>query len=118
MIQFIVFSRNRPLQLEGYLRSLFANCAEGIAVSVLERNDDLYKQAYADLRSQFPYVHFLDERNFAEDLHELLHRTSADMICFGCDDVLYVAPIVVSDIEGIFAKRNVLGVSLRLGDDV
>lgn len=116
-MQIICFSRNRPLQLHGYLTSLMRN-TRNIAISVLQRNDPIFDTAYRAIQAEFPSVTFVDESNFSTDLLALLD-VSADYICFGCDDVVYVNHISLSDISACFAlEPDLIGLSLRLGDNV
>lgn len=119
MLQFICFSRYRPLQLHGYLTSLFKHCPEEVAVSVLYKSDPGYVEAYHEIRGIFPYVHFLEETDFKSDLQTLVDRSAAEFLSFGCDDVVFVAPLLVREIERAFGKIiGLLGLSLRLGEHI
>ena len=118
MIQFIVFSRARPLQLHGYLTSLYKQCSGDFTVSVLVKVDEPYREAYDEVSDEFVDAFpFLTETDFAADLNEILY--DAEFTCFGCDDVVFVEPIVVSDIDYSFKTAPpLLGFSLRLGENV
>lgn len=117
LIQFVVFSRRRPLQLEGYLRSLYANCTGEFKVSVLVKRDPEYVQAYGAVFSQFPKVLFVQECDFAADL-SILVDTGTALTCFGCDDVIYTTHIETDAIGKVLDDESLLGVSLRLGENI
>lgn len=112
MIQFIVFSRARPLQLHGYLTSLYAQCSGDFTVSVLVKVDEPYRQVYEEVLEAFQPVGVVEEIDFASDLAALL-AFPAEYTCFGCDDVVFVAPFKVDELP-----PSVLGMSLRLGVNV
>lgn len=118
MIQFIVFSRKRPLQLYGYLESLFYNISDQVAVGVLIRTDPEYASAYNTVRDRFPYVHFIEETDFNKNIHTFLNRTAAEYVCFGCDDVVFTGTIKPDDINDTFQELPLIGLTLRLGRNV
>ncbi len=116
MIQFIVFSRKRPLQLHGYLTSLFAQCSGEFAVSVLMKVDAGYEMAYADVAAEFPQVGFHEEASFAAQLAAFIG--DAEFTCFGCDDVVFTGLVAEEAIWAAFKDPVVLGLSLRLGQHI
>lgn len=117
MIQIICFSRKRPMQLHGYLTSVFKHWSGEFSVSVLVKSDQHYKATYGALRREFPDVAFILEGDFRTDLDTLIG--DAEFTCFGCDDVVYVAPVNATWIEAALASDPyVLGVSLRLGRNI
>jgi hypothetical protein len=117
VIQLVCFSRNRPLQLHGYLASLFKFVAdpELLEVTVLVRSDPEYAAAYAAVAAEFAPVRFVAERHFASDVLALMG--DRDYTCFGCDDVVFVAPIALARILELFDAR-LFAFSLRLGRNV
>lgn len=114
----MVFSRWRPLQLHGYLTSLYAHVAdtESISVTVLAKIDPPYVQAYAEVGAAFPQVRIVPEVEFAVDLPVALG--DAEYTCFGCDDVVFVRSIDGFDLDGLFGQQPIIGLSLRLGINV
>lgn len=116
-LQFIVFSRKRPLQLHGYLISLFAHIPDEVAVNVILRIDPEYSLAYNQIRERFPYVHFVEETDFQSDIISLLKRTSSDLVSFGCDDVVFTGQVQPGHIKTAF-ELDTIGVSLRLGRNI
>lgn len=118
MIQFIVFSKDRPLQLHGYLTSLFKQWRGDVGVTVLVRSEPPYAKAYQAIEEEFfydvPRVEFVLESDFSTDLRAILNRNT-DFVCFGCDDAVFTAPVDTKAIEAAFKDSALLGVSFRLG---
>lgn len=119
MIQVICFSKARPLQLHGYLTSVYEQWSGDFTVSVLARIEPPYQGAYAEVAAEFfeRGVVILPERDFASDLDALIEEDT-EFTCFGCDDAVYVAPVDTNQVGSVFDKLNPLGVSLRLGENV
>lgn len=115
MIQLICFSRKRPLQLHGYLTSVFKYWWGDFRVAVLWKGDAGYEQAYIDLAREFPDVTFWGQEDFRADLDALIG--DAEFTCFGCDDVVYVAPVHTNGRAVQALGPDVLGMSLRLGQN-
>lgn len=120
MIQFVCFSRQRPLQLHGYLSSLFAHWTHGeITVDVLVKLDEGYGAAYLEVQRDFPTVRFWPETTFATNLQAIIQRSTADLLSFGCDDVVFIEPVSPSAISNAFEDDpQLLGLSLRLGRNI
>lgn len=118
-VHLIVFSKDRPLQLHGYLTSLFQQWHGGVKVDVLVKDNPPYGTAYYDLQREFEgRVRFGFETTFATNVLALL-EDDAPLTCFGCDDAVFVAPVVGDALVDAFAARDdLLGVSLRLGANV
>jgi hypothetical protein len=120
-IQFIAFSRSRPLQLHGYLSSLYAQWqgeSRDLRVGVIVRADEPYRAAYDWVRGEFSQVNWIDESDFASDLDGLIDD-KVPFTSFGCDDVVFVAPLSHGAIVGAFdCTPQIIGMSLRLGRNV
>lgn len=116
MLQVIVFSKGRPLQLHGYLTSLFNQCADHdrLLVKVLMYDrPKWFEDAYADVKEEFLEVEFRRERGFQADLASLV-ADDAELTMFGCDDVLFTNPFSVDELR-VVQTEDILGLSLRLG---
>ena len=117
-VNVIVFSKDRPLQLHGMLTSVFRYWRSDVRVGVLVREDDRTRSAYAAVEAEFSSgpVRFLYESDFAPALIRLLVEATTPHVCFGCDDVVYTAPVDMAEIYHAFqATTDLLGYSLRLG---
>ncbi len=116
LISNIVFTMNRPLQLEAYLRSLRRHLpAERIQTYVL------YKPGPFDEQYDSVFRHFADcvvlrEKGFREDLLSLVEGIRTKYVVFGTDDVVYHDGVSLDVIDETFEtfSRNILGFSLRL----
>jgi hypothetical protein len=117
-VHLIVFSKDRPLQLHGMLTSVFRHWRGDVRVTALVRAEAPYRDAYAAVRGQFAQVAWCAEEDFGPDLLALALEGREPLVCFGTDDVVYVAPVDVPTVERLFATPDLLGVSLRLGKNV
>ncbi|HZS41105.1 MAG TPA: hypothetical protein VFF06_29955 [Polyangia bacterium] len=117
MIQLICFSRNRPLQLDGYLTSLSRMLDEPslLDVSVIVRADGEYRDAYAEVARAHPSVAMVAQKDFHADLTALVG--ARPFTCFGCDDVVFVRRFAARAIADAFDER-LFAFSLRLGRHV
>lgn len=114
MIKFICFSRQRPLQLAGYLKSLYGNVFGEFEVAVLVRVDTDLTVEYGEVQAAFPDVEWRVETNFKDDLDALIDP-AVEYTCFGCDDVVFVRDVWARHIEIVLDKNDFVGLSLRLG---
>jgi len=111
----IIFSKDRPLQLELCLRSYFDKCIgnENTDVYVLcKTTDDRYNQAYLELSDKFS-AHFYVEQDFKKDLLNIL--SGYENVLFVVDDNVFVKDFNISEITESIKSDKVLGFSLRLG---
>jgi hypothetical protein len=120
-VHLIVFSKDRPLQLHGYLTSLFAHWRGRVRVDCLIRKESPYARAYEAVWEQtndstrFTY----QDADFAAILTALLKDDDAPYVCFGCDDVVFTGPVLVEEVDAAFREHpDLLGYSLRLGKNV
>lgn len=111
----IVFSKDRPLQLHGFLASLWQHWRGAFRVSVLVRETAPYAAAYREVYREFPEVRILCETDFARDLLTLLDD-APPIVTFACDDAVFVRSVDTAHVGDAFAAdAALLGVSLRLG---
>jgi hypothetical protein len=119
----LVFSRDRPAQLDLLLRSLETNAA-GLVWSpiVLYRaTDSRYARGYELCFTQHRETRFVPEREgqFEQQVRRLLHTVGAlgFVMCLCDDDVVYqsVATLGRDPVEVLETRPDVLCFSLRLG---
>jgi len=111
-IDFLIFSKNRPLQLEGLLKSFFhfLDNSKIKRVSVLYKAEFGYQEAYETLESNFPEVFWQREIDFKRQVLEFSF-SSTDFVCFLVDDIIFYQPV-----QGdITPKETEICFSLRLG---
>ena len=113
----VVFSKDRPLQLEATLASLLLRCKdpERMVVTVLYTTSSAYQEGlYGQLRLEYPGVIFRRERHFRDDVLALV--AGAGFVAFVVDDALFVREFSVGTvIEELQSDASAIGFSLRLG---
>jgi len=118
VISLICFSKDRPLQLEGFLTSLFNQVVDTQKlIHVLEYITPLYRDAYEELHQQFPTVLFHEQTDFLHDIEGIVGEMPYTMFC--CDDVVFIRGTRLSRGCDLLEKSpEILGVSLRLGFNI
>lgn len=113
----IVFSKDRPLQLDGALRSLFMHCrdVDNILLKVLYTTSSSFQQSlYQNLADQYLSVEFVQEKSFKSDLLSLLDGFA--YVLFMVDDNIFVRDFSLCEITSSLSSHlDTLGFSLRLG---
>ncbi|HEY3913748.1 MAG TPA: hypothetical protein VGN61_04605, partial [Verrucomicrobiae bacterium] len=87
----LVFSKDRPLQVDGTLRSWKKRCQDAAAASVkvlFKASTPRILSFYRRLMQEHPEVDFVQERNFRADTLSLLE--GQDYVLFTVDDTLFV----------------------------
>jgi len=116
MISNIVFTRNRPMQLEGYLESLYRHLPEDCIQTYILHKVDRFEEAYEKLFQRFPRCTVIREQNFHDDFTSIIARINTPYILFGTDDVLYYDSVDFSLIHDVFEQfpEEIFGFSLRI----
>ena len=111
-VDFIVFSKNRPMQLRSLLESMFHFIGDDIvgSVSVIYTFDPGYEAGYSKIASKFPEVLFVDEINFRDQTISLIEKAKSH-VCFLVDDIIFYNKIT----KEIVPENNEVCFSLRLG---
>jgi glycosyltransferase involved in cell wall biosynthesis len=115
-INFISFSRNRPLQLDGYLRSIKLAFGQELPMSVIYTCDAPFDNAYKKLIETFYWVNFVRETAFSENLLSLWDDKR--YVCFGCDDVVFNRKVNLSEVLHRMENEQQFAFSFRLGKNV
>jgi len=114
MIDAMIFSKNRPLQLNSLLESIkfFSNLAD---ISVLYKYDDAYMPGLQKVKELHPDVGFLEEKDFESQVKSFLGRSKKFCVFF-VDDILFKDQVDF-DIPCQILQNNpsFLTFSLRLG---
>ncbi len=117
-ISALIFSRDRPAQLDLLLRSMKQRASLLAAqTTVLWRaSSDQYEQGYADCAAQHKHTIFREEQDFARDVNDLL-KTGADCWMALCDDDVFWRSMqqIARPDDFLLLHPDVLTVSLRLG---
>jgi hypothetical protein len=113
----IVFSKDRPFQLDAALRSLRAHCVDvdRLIVDVLWRGSTTsFERGYRVLAAEHRHVTFDRQGEFKSDVLRL--TSHATHIMFVVDDAIFVRDFSVGDAIAVLDRNQAcLGVSLRLG---
>lgn len=118
MSRILVFSKNRPMQLHGYLESLllFSNIDQARISVLYSHNENI---AYDRVKDSFSQVNWIDEVDFEKQLVEWIETCDDDYIMFGCDDVVFKGYFSIPDMESLLKDHDdVFGVSVRLGNNL
>jgi hypothetical protein len=119
-VRLLIFSKDRALQLEGCLRSLFAQLRGDLQPEVfvlVKCSGETHRAQYAQLGSLFPDVSFVEENDFKSDVEAIL--SGSETMGFVVDDTLFVDTWNLREIVnllGVSTKR--IGFSLRLGRNI
>lgn len=116
-MKWLVFSRNRPFQLDSFLRSAKENARiDKRDISILHLYDSEYSESLRILKSEHPECEFIDETSFREQTLAWVENASSDFLSFATDDAVFTRETRVGTAKEILSQNPaVLTVSLRLG---
>jgi hypothetical protein len=116
MLDVMVFSRNRALQLYALLESIdeyFDN--DKVNVSVLYRYDDDHIGSIEEVIESFSAYNFINEINFENQVKDFLSKKS-EYVAFLTDDIIFKDQVNVDQIAEILGSNpQLLTFSLRMG---
>ncbi|MDA9260975.1 hypothetical protein N9P58_03815 [Puniceicoccaceae bacterium] len=119
-ISFVIFSKDRPLQLDGLLRSIQYHVKGVAAIHVLYRaSDAAYECAYQELAKELQLdtpIHWMPESDFKADLIRTLGKVGTESLCFLVDDIIFIRPVDLAAIDKDAIRNGI--VSLRLGQNI
>ncbi len=120
LITNIVFTKNRPLQLEGYLRSLYTHFPEEIFKTFILYKKELFSKEYKQLFSEFPGCVVIEESDFSKDFFNIVKHIDTEYMMFGVDDVVYFDGVDFEIIDRTFKEHsvNIFGFSLRFDKEI
>lgn len=111
----IVFTKNRPLQLEGYLESLYRHFPQELFQTYVIYKPELFGEQYQQLFQKFPNCKVIEERDFSSDFLSVLNEVNTEYMLFGVDDVVYFDSVDFDLIDETFKQfpKDIFGFSLR-----
>ena len=115
-ILFLMFSMNRPLQVEGAISSLKHFCIDLYLadIKVLYKADDKYVKAYDTVMAEHPDVKFIQQNDFKQDIFEAINYY--EYVVFLVDDNLFTEKFYVKTAsEILYINKTVRVFSYRLG---
>lgn len=117
MISNVVFTKDRPLQLDAYLESLYRHFPSGLYQTYILYKVGVFQEEYQHLFRKYPRCIVIEENDFHSDFLKLLEQISTKFILFGVDDVVYFDLVdfdVINETFDSFSK-DFFGFSLRFG---
>jgi len=119
-LEFIIFSKDRALQLHGLLQSLLRHVQGTFSIQILyHASSQAHQNAYQDIKrllSQQDQIHWKQEHNFQADLIHILDNSQSTKICFLVDDIVFTRPINLDSLNWSRYSEGIL--SLRLGEGI
>ncbi len=114
----IVFTKNRSLQLEGYLEGLYRNFPEELIQTYILYKQELFDNEYQQLFQRYSNCIVVRENDFSTDFFKILNQLNTKYMLFGIDDVVYFDSVNFDVIDETFNKfsRDIFGFSLRFGE--
>jgi hypothetical protein len=116
-VRWIVFSKDRPLQLDALLASLAGRWGDpetGQVAVLYAASTQRYESLYAEVGASHGAVHFHRERSFKRDLLDLVSGTSH--VGFLVDDTVFIRYFRLATVLGeLGTDAQAIGFSLRLG---
>ncbi len=111
----IVFTKNRPLQLEGYIESLYRHFPQELLQTYIIYKPALFGQQYQQLFQKLPNCKVIEERDFSSDFLSVLNEVNTEYMLFGVDDVVYFDSVDFDLIDETFKQfpKDIFGFSLR-----
>lgn len=111
----IVFTKNRPLQLEAYLESLYRHIPENLLNTYVIYKVELFDEQYSELFKKFSNCIVIREQNFHDDFLKLLEHIDTKYILFGTDDVVYYDSVDFAVIDETFERfqSDIFGFTLK-----
>jgi len=119
MISNIVFTKNRPLQLDGYLESLYRHLPVELIQTYVLYKPELFEEEYRQLFFKYSNCIVIEEDDFHSDFLKIINQIDTKFILFGIDDVVYLDSVSFEVIEQMFNlfSQDIFGFSLRFGKD-
>lgn len=114
----IVFTKNRPLQFEGYLESLYRHFPQELFQTYVLYKPELFNEQYQQLFQKFSNCQVIEEKDFSKDFFSILNETNTQYMLFGVDDVVYFDSVDFDLIDGTFKQfpKDIFGFSLRFSE--
>ncbi len=119
MISNIVFTKNRPLQLDAYLQSLYRYFPKEIIQTYIIYKAELFDEEYQQLFRKYADCIIIKESDFHRDFSTILGQIDTKYILFGIDDVVYFDSVDFDVIDEAFNEfsDDVFGFSLRFNEE-
>lgn len=120
MITSIVFSKDRPLQLDLCLKSIQKNFSDSTNTVVLHKYSDEYQEALNTLMGEHNVRFVRQGESIYQDILDIVIKSENKYVCMFTDDNIVYRPANIhpSAYANIFAAPEVACISLRLGHNI
>lgn len=116
MITSIIFSKDRPLQLDLCLDSITKNFPDSVQNIVLHNNSREFEEAHKTLEAEHSSIEFRSQGlSLFQDIYNAICSSKHEYICFFTDDNICFSSVPPIPYQAVFAESYVTCVSLRLG---
>ncbi len=119
-IECVIFSKDRPIQLNALLESFYKNCSDDIRFIVLYKySDEKFRIAYNELSKIYfeKKILFVEENNFRVDLLNILSNINSKYLFFLVDDIIFKSQFTFNNYLSL-NNRDKYILSLRLGKNL
>jgi len=113
----IVFTMNRPLQLDAYLTSLYRHIPQRLIQTYVIYKVNLFDSQYSEVFQKFDKCIVIREKDFHDDFVNLIEQIDTKYVLFATDDVVYFDSVdfdVVEETFGRFAD-DIFGFTFKFG---
>lgn len=119
MISNIVFTKNRPLQLDAYLESLYRYFPSELIKTYILHKAELFDEEYDQLLREYSDCVVIKESDFHSDFFGIISRIDTKYILFGIDDVVFFDSVDFEIIDETFREhsKDIFGFTLRFDPD-
>jgi hypothetical protein len=119
MISNIIFTKNRPLQLEAYLESLYKYFPSELIQTYIIYKVELFAEEYEQLFRNFSKCVVIRESDFHSNFMQILDQIRTKYVLFGIDDVVFFDGVRFEIIDRTFAEQgdNIFGFTLRFSPE-
>lgn len=120
MIDLLIVSKNRPCQLDLFLRSVLKNFLIPYKATILYTySDDFYKKGYDIILDLYKNkFNFVKESNFKQDVLRSLNKNNKYFTSLG-DDTLIIGKIELTKEFEIFNRDvSILAINYRMGPNI
>jgi hypothetical protein len=115
----IIFTKNRPLQLDAYLQSLYRYFPADLIQTYIIYKEELFSDEYNQLFKKYHKCVVINESDFYSDFMHVLDQIDTKYILFGIDDVVVFDSVNIEIINRTFDEQsdNIFGFTLRFSPE-
>lgn len=121
----VVFSKDRPMQLDALLHSLHDHVQGLISVHVIyHAASDAFEQGYQILKETYSHVHFIEQsrkapsKDFKTHVVALFEQLQSEWIMFAVDDIVVTRPFNLREMIAALQRTGAYGFYVRLGANI